>query len=1404
MGKQLAACVVGLLFVVWGPLSVDVAGDHDPAQPLTQYGEPASASENTTDAGPDEQPADDAMDDADIDHDEPHEEPDDELPGELPDEEPAVEDVLDEDPDEPDEVERVVETDDFTLEISGRQTFGLRMGFGSSEALRGVGLTPGVPTLDQSLRADIKGTALGFLTLEASFDDSKGAAFQDLVIRMDRPPWSGVLGDLSAGDAELGMLSKQFLGAELTYTSDEYTVSGMFAREQGISETRTFRGESATAEKRFSYLDPDDPRDPAPYGESVLGLYYYRLRVPFVEGFSEVELTFRVDEGLESFLRRYDLGYLVEGFQAAPIKPLASGAFWVLDDDGDVLLLRSTPEVLLRRRIRDAISDYNTREGLPEEDRKRYPFVEGSELEQEFLDGLTGYAHLEVDEERYQFADARRKRYISLGERDVIEGSLELTVRRPGQQRFRPIDDPALGDYDYKLFPERGVVRLDFPDRFFEENAGLRARYDYKREGNVFQLGLSVIPGSERVFVDGERLQRGTEYTIDYEVGMLILFAALGADQELRVEFERQRGALGVPTEYERGTVAFSFSVPGSDNLEGLLARASDVGRPRPESPTMPNTHTVGGLRLSGDVGGWDYELVMAGSQNVFPPWDNERLALPNRINVIAEAEGLDTDYTVFGHQSGLTVYDGAAFHHYGAREGLGGKEVRDLLALSNQLLVATDEGLTVVDLSEESPFDRVASWSRLRREQGLPGDEAFVLARGPEHVYVVTEDSLAWFSPADATETDEWSFGDLPTDVDPAALLWAEDRLYMGTDAGLYAWDGDSWQAHVAEIRTAVHDLARLEGALYVATSYGVREVRGGEEVDIHRRNDEFLSLSARHGRLWMAGPEGLYRLDRPEPVLDEPLTAVGPGDDALWAGGTADDEFALDLWRIEAGEARRFPEEETRIEGQDLGRFEDIPRIGHTAVGFAGKLALSREVGDWSWQVALSSRGSDYQEIGSTRDGAVHRAELSLTQGGDGPWKWGFTASTGWTEDTPGAGNFSDTHRIGFTADYDGDNDWSGGVRAHWEVSDARDEPTSVLAGRLDASWAPGPTYSLRLTPRLPSDGLFAPSVLESGYRLGAEFPGDTWSGKLSLSGDLRAPDWRTSGKLEAATKVVPFSGWTFELSGFRPYRTDGRPGDQGADLTVRWEEEIDLLRWTVTWNESLRNRIGREELRWERSASTDFRWSRIELGELDFRPRLRLTYGHTARETSGQARLTGDIRLTDTRFDVSATVGQAFRPAIERTQRTISGSIKWSYTGWTGLTPSLEWQGSWELLMHPRYDDRLTEEHDLSGKLVLEPEDADWTNELSLRYRGRDGSYTLSNRLSMPTDWGTLSGHADATWKDGHLQGSVSTTGGWAVGDMWRLNAELGYTMSARPQVEDTVHHGFYGGLFITATF
>ncbi len=1307
-------------------------------------------------------------------------------------------------PDEEDPEEDVpqVDTDAFTLTVKGQQRWNVRLGVGDPMALSPMGLAPGLPVLEQSPRADIPGTVMDFLTLEARFDDQLGPGFQHLSITLDRDPWSGELGDFFAGVPELGVYNKKLLGARIGYTGDGFTATAVAARLQGISDSRTFRGTAASGERLFTYLDPEDPWSPAPYTRSVLGLYHHRLRLPYVEGFSEVLLTLKDGTELSAFLTEYGLDYIVELFEAAPSKALPSGEFMILEDDGDILLLRSPPDALLRRRVRDAINDYNTREGLVDEDRKRYPFVSGSELEQEFLTGLQAFALIEVDGEDYRFQDAGRRRYLSLGERDILEGTLDLYVRRPGQEAFLPIDHPELAAYAWTLFPERGVVKIDFPSAFFDENAALRATFDHKREGNVFMLGLSIVPRSERVYRNNELLTREVHYSIDYEVGVLILFSALGEDDELRVEFERQRGALGVPTDYERAIFAVTFALPDTDNLELVVARAADLGSPQPDTPTMPNTHTVAGLRLSGDIAGWDYRLTMGGSQNVFPPGENARLAGPNRINVIREATVLGDDVAVFGHQDGLTVHDGVEFRHYGPAEGLGGRQVRDLLALPDALLVATEAGLTVVRLVDPSPFDRVGSWVRLLSQHGFPGKEATALAMGGGNVYLTTDEALAWFAPGEEEEPDLWSVESLPdgAGTGPHTLLWAHGKLYLGSTNGLHAWDGEMWR-RVGGVTGEVRALARIDDVLYVATGRGIRALRDEQGAGWIAPGTDVRALSAFRGVLWYAGPEGLFREGDLTPTVAQPVTALGRADFALWAGGRADAAYNLDLWRVD-DRIEHFPPRVTQIDGRDRGSFEDIPVIDHTAVGLTAHLTAQREIGDWDVDLEVSSRGSGYQEIGSARGAETHRAVLSLTHDA-GPWLWKVDARTDWREVQPGVEGLTDAHRFGVSLTYQEEGEWSGGARLHWELGDMLTVPDGTLSAGFDVTWKPGPTYALSLTPKLEGDGLIGLERVTSGYRLSASFPGDTWTGSLSLSGHLRYPDWRAVGRIDASTTVKPWSGWMFELKGHRPYRTDGRgPGDQGADLTIRWRDSTDAVSWTVTWTETLRHRIGTDTVRWERSAATEFRWATVALNAAEVTPTLRLSYDDTVREDRWQAQLSGRIRTDDTNLQLSGTLTQGYRPAVERRERTLATNVRWEYTGWAGLTPSVNWQSSWQFLTPPVYGDRLTDRHELTGRLTWEPEEVPWKNELSLTYRSRDDSLALTNTLSVPTDWGTIRITANAMLRDEVLRGDVSASSAWTFGEMWNLGAQLGYTFIHRP--EDATRHALIAGVFLTATF
>ncbi|RLE28403.1 hypothetical protein DRJ54_06620, partial [Candidatus Acetothermia bacterium] len=595
------------------------------------------------------------------------------------------------------------QTDSLTLEVIGQKTWTVRYGIGDPGALASEGLYPGQLYLDQSLRADITGTALGFLTLEASFDDQLGPGFQHFVLKLDQPPWQGLLGDFYVGRGELGVYNKKLLGVKLSYQGEGFIASALAARLEGISESRTFRGQAAQAEVTFSYHDPERPWLPAPYAVNLDGPYFWPLKAPYVEGFSQPQLALRTD-GLDSYLADYGLGYLMEVLKEDPSSELSEGAYLVLRDSGDVLVLNSPPDGLLRNRIREAIDTYNDLHGLSGHDRKRYPFVAGSELERAFLQGLEAYAQVELDRELYPFAEAGRRRYLLLGEKDVIEDSLAIELLPPGGTGFRPIGDPAFADYSWDLYPESGVLKIEFPEDFFGDDAAVHVTFRYRRTGDVFMLGLSVVPGSERVYLNGEPLTRGTDYTIDYETGVLVLFVTLTEADELKVDFERQRGGLGGYAEYERVFLGGTLSVPGYEDLKVSLWRALDLGRPGPTTRTMPNTHTVGGLSMGGESDGWDYSLSFSASENVFPPGDNQRVAAPNRVNDIALAEAPDGQYVVFAHQNGLTVYHADGFSSYAGAQGLGGRAVRALLALPGRLLCATDAGLTVVRLADPAP----------------------------------------------------------------------------------------------------------------------------------------------------------------------------------------------------------------------------------------------------------------------------------------------------------------------------------------------------------------------------------------------------------------------------------------------------------------------------------------------------------------------------------------------------------------------------------------------------------------------------------------------------------------------------------------------------------------------------
>lgn len=1242
-----------------------------------------------------------------------------------------------------------------SVTITGQQVWTVRLGFGDPESLAPMDIVPGQPTLNQTFWADITGTALDVLTLEAHLDSRLGAAFQSFVLRLDRDPWHGELGNLSVGEGEPWVYNKQMIGVRLNYQGPNMAVGGTVARPQGISESRLFRGQVGEAEVTFSYEDPEVPWVSAPYRRHIEGLYFWELRAPYVEGFSRPSLSLEVSPALWELLKEYGLWYLQGVIEAESFAPMAPGSFLVLRDGGDMFLLRTEPGQLLRQLIREKIDEYNT--DLPEEERESYPFVEDSDLERAFLAELSAFARVEMDGEVYPLAQGTRRRYLPLGERDVIESSLLLWVRLPGGEGFRPITDPALAGFSWTLFPDEGILRIDFPEEFFQEGAALLVSFEYRLTGNVIMLGPSVVPGSERVYLNGRLCTRGTDYTIDYETGVVVLFVPLSADDELRVDFERPRGGLGGYAEYEQRFYGLTLSVPGMDGMEVSVFRAADAGHPGPQSRTMPNTHTVAGVSFSGDMGGWDYRLSLGGAQNVFPPGQNERIPLPNRVNAIVQVEAPDGPYTVFGHQNGLTVYHQGAFSSHGSAQGLGGRAVRDLLGIGDRLLCATDAGLTVIRLWGEAPFDRVDSWVRLYEEDGLPGEEVLALALGGEEVFLATEQAVAAFAPSLAESPDLWRTFPLPTGAHPKQLIWAEGTLYLGTEEGLYARQGDSWDP-VPGVPGPVHDLAWAEGVLYVANALGIRVLRQGVGSGWIAYGEPVYALAHRAGTLWYADQNGAFREWDPEPVVEGTFTALGGGPDGLWAGGVADQGFHLDLWRLDPA-PRRFPPEETEIEGRDIGHFQDIKAEEHTAQGIVGDLTLSRNFGDWKWSVDLGTRWPGYQEIGSTAR--------------------------------------SDSHGVGVSATYQGEGPVSLALGFAWDAVDLSTDPHSQLSGELWFGWSAGLALSLGLYPILTWEQ--GDLDLKLAYRTGVSWSG-LLRGNLSLSGDLTGPEWYTAGRLDGTLTLGPISGLTLELSGLRPFRTSGYPGDEELGFTTSWTEGIGSLSWTASWEEVLRHRPLTGEWRHESAAHVDLRFGSWSFALGQFVPRTTFRYQRTPAESRWEVQGSGQLEIGPTSFQLWVTLGQGFRPATERYDRTLSLTLQWGWGGLRGVQPSLRWQWNRRELSHPLYGEQLTDTQEAVLALVMAA--APWRDELSLTYKGEEGSWDLTNRLSWPLGFGTLSANTSATWKGGQLEGRVAGQLKGPLAKGWDLGAEVGYAFGLHP--EHPFRQGFYGELSLIASF
>jgi len=863
---------------------------------------------------------------------------------------------------------KVKVTEQFDYTLSGTKTWALSYELGTSGLAQGFSFT-------QSLTVDLWAEALGVLAVSAQFDDQKELKDQHLSVELDTEYVAGALGDFSlSGAGDLFVANRTMTGVRidvfpLGQSTDGPMLTAVASQLQGISRSITVRGETVSASIAFSASNPDAPWEDAGYIHHIDGLAAYTLDTPFVRGITVIDYAVPSAAELEAILDKYDLAVIAKSIEDRVLQePPQDSTFASFADIQEDLVLKSDPRALLRTITREAIVDYN-RSISEGESTISYPFVQGSDLEASFLEDVGQTIAFRVDEQLIPLLprENRAGRFYNLGHGTIDPQSFALdAISTEGTVELTESDPDVGGEPNtYRLYEDTGIAELWMPASFFEDNeASIAATYSYARTGKLIVLDLGAVADSVRVTLNGQWLEEGVGYEVDYnDPATVLLTEDIGPEDVVRIEYEQFRGGLGSPAEF--ATAFFgaqaSFSIGEAIHAQMSVLRSADIAGDVEEDPTvrtMPNAQTVFGFDASFDLDPLSGSLMLGYNDNVFPADDNLRPSLPNRITGIG-ADPYDR-WILFTHYQGLTLLEDGEWETFDGSTGLASQRLYDLAVAADidRLYLATAAGLTVVDTTGDRPFDRLDRWTNVNSDMGLPEGELYAVDVVEGTVWVAAAEALARARWDEADLSEAWEI--LPTPgIEPRVLATAtEGRLLVGADNG--AWwvqpadpDPVASMTPIASLQgISVRDISVFDDRVWFATDEGLAQIDPQGQFHWLVRDRSVHAVCERTGGVYYATEDGFYDLSLPEPVLGaDRITAIACTDEALWVGQEAatDENYTLHLWSLpaspSAGSAFAFGNTITGIDGRDPLYFSGLDPADHTHQGWMMRLGFHRD---------------------------------------------------------------------------------------------------------------------------------------------------------------------------------------------------------------------------------------------------------------------------------------------------------------------------------------------------------------------------------------------------------------------------------------------------------------------------
>ena len=1285
----------------------------------------------------------------------------------------------------------------FKLTLTGSKTWTLSYGIGDASGLARAGSSPYQISLDQSLAVDIVGEALSVLTISAHFNDKEPASMQTLTINLDTEHLKGVLGDFSlTGKQAFAVYNKKLKGLRLDYMRDGTTLTGVVSQIEGISESQTFIGTTAHAQVLYAASQPGTPWIPRPYRTNIAGLYAFALSSPFIADFSIVDLTLVVGDPLRALLSQYSLGYLYDDISASPSEELKKDAFAVVGDNSDTLVLKSEPGALLRKRLQDAIKDYNKEHSLTGADRKLYPFTTGSDYEARFLDSLVAQATIDVDQDSYPLASGTQHRFYDLGKKNVKSGSVSVEVSLGGGT-FRPVTDPEFTTYKVTTYASEGIIELDFPAEFYADaKSAVRVSFDYNVSGDIFNLGLAVVPGSEKVYLNGKLLVRDTDYAIDYELGMLTILVQVKDNDKIRVDYERSRGGLGSSAEYARNFYGTMLTLPVSPVLTldlSLLQAADSAGSnvDKDRARTMPNTHTVSGVVGTIKLDGFNAQFTAGYNNNVFPFDDDMRLNMPNEITSILSVG----DYTLVASLNGLSVRSGGKWTAYSSASGLSGSRIYAMVSDSEHVYFGTSAGLTVVSLIGEAPFDQVENWKRYYLEDGLPNVAIHSLLLDSGTLYIGTEGGLA-VVPVGSLD-DPASYVDYKSDAFSiiSAIAVSDNRVYVGTDRGLFALDTDSgtFSTVSGSAGLKINVLASGDSKLYIASSEGLAVMAGGGLSWIVQ-GEPVYSVVCSDTDLYYGSNDGLYSDGKS--VIETtgwPITAVSVAPDgSLWAGSRADSDYVLRVWEI--GDINEtFANSDLLLDGRDNSRFRDISASDHTDKGILARASFNRNAENYSLSGSFESVQPTFTTIG----------RLSRSD------------STGWDL----SGNFHIADGIELTASH-----------SFYQVDHASDHPRDTMKNDASLSIDLGVHADLSISQGLVNEDFFTPGfdsdTITYAFSLSDTLFSKTLALSLGWNDTLRygiasianprenrlsaSADWQITPEISlSGSWARPMSFSQSKTSGSEKWNIKG---------SVR-HTFTGLLGTTLTYTVDGSRALTDEHPRITQAAKLDLRPVAFSISTVKLTPRFTLG-GNDQKGTlllNGQA----NLRAVVSGFSAQLTLGRDLSGfGQERQQTTDRISLSLAYSGIPDLRPNISFTQNANYVTY-KEETRGSTSRTLTGSLTWSPKDGR-RDTLRISARGssgtqRSGNLTVSvnNSYTFTTDPFPdgvlyqpigiridLDGNYAARNETPDLNASLKTSADLTISKTWQTSLSASYLTGTKS--DGKMYNSLLFELFVSARF